>query len=233
MPSITNVVVPFECYQDQKAELVIVNHLFVNKKSREQPTISLIDCNMQENAVSTFKISNMAFLNANLNNSLEYGQIGVPNKFQLTSDNLKFSLSLSANGNLELRQHDLLIWQNEMGFFANNSHIRLRINEKGHLIEEVQGLFSKTVPNYRRDEWITVWSSAPIDHNTTIGIPFVLNKYVNYKLVLENSGELNMYDAVGALIWCISDDCQHRYGYMFPEVYLVPINFKIDTARLG
>ena len=82
-------------------------------------------------------------------------------------------------------------------------------------------MFIDTYPDYRRGEWITVWSSAPINHNVTIGTPFDNGK--SYVLVLSDTGVLNMYDSVGALIWCTDKDCQHKFGYKFPEVYLLPI----------
>jgi hypothetical protein len=89
-------------------------------------------------------------------------------------------------------------------------------------------LFSKTVPDYRSEEWITVWSSVPINHNVTIGMPTTNSddKNIMYKLVVENSGELNLYDALGIIIWSpIQTKAQHKNGYKFPEVYLVPTNF--------
>ena len=90
-----------------------------------------------------------------------------------------------------------------MGIFGSDDQIRIRINEKGHLVEEVRNMFAKTVAKYRENEWVTVWSSAPINHNTTIGVPTVSkSQKIGYKLVLDDSGTLNLYDAVGALIWC-------------------------------
>ena len=75
---------------------------------------------------------------------------------------------------------------------------RVRINEKGHFIQEAQNIFF--LADYRQDEWITVWSTAPINQNVTIGIPTLNGK--SYVLVLSDSGALNLYDAVGAIIWC-------------------------------
>lgn len=115
----------------------------------------------------------------------------------------------------------------------DNYEVRMRITEKGHLIEEVKGLFSNAVPSYRNDEWITVWSTAPIHHNTTIGIPSILDRHISYKLVLEKNGHLSLYDAVGVMIWCSGQGCNHASGYRFPEVYLVPTNFETLSDTTG
>ena len=138
----------------------------------------------------------------------------------MTSENAWYQLVIRLDGNLVIKRYEEIVWQTEMGFFSNYP-TRVRINEKGHLIQECQNLYTNTYATYRQDEWLTVWSSAPINHNVTIGTPF--DKGYSYVLVLTNAGTLNMYDAVGALIWCTDDDCQHRMGYKFPELYLLPI----------
>jgi hypothetical protein len=75
-----------------------------------------------------------------------------------------------------------------------------------------------TLYNFKR-------SSVPIHQNVTIGIFKSPDNQKSYKLVLEDSGDLNLYDAIGALIWCgVDPKCKHRFGYKFPEMYLVPIN---------
>ena len=83
------------------------------------------------------------------------------------------------------------------------------------------------MPHYRSDEWIIVWSSAPINHNVTIGTPFTIidNVKITYKLIVEDSGHLNLYDALGIPIWTATQKNPHSHGYKFPEVYLVPTNF--------
>jgi len=138
----------------------------------------------------------------------------------MTSENAWYELVLRLDGNLAIKRYEEIVWQTEMAFFANYP-TRVRITEKGHLIQECQNLYTNTYATYRRNEWLTVWSSAPINHNVTIGIPF--DKGYSYVLVLTNAGTLSMYDAVGALIWCTDDDCQHRMGYKFPQLYLLPI----------
>jgi hypothetical protein len=164
------------------------------------------------------------FQNPDSESILEYGQYLYKNE-QRTSENKKFKLKLQNNGNLALYHHRILIWQNHMVFFKYHD-VRVRINEKGHLVQEALNIFEKTQTpsgNYRENEWITVWSSASINHNVTIGIPNINNKV--YKLIVSDSGSLNLYDSVGALIWCTSKNCNHRSGYKFPEVYLLPTVF--------
>jgi len=110
----------------------------------------------------------------------------------------------------------------------------VRINEKGHLVEEVKGklLFSGFDDSiYRENEWVQVWSSAPIHHNVTIGLFKTPDNHKSYRLVLEETGNLMLYDAVGALIWCTDTKCNHRLGYIFPEVYLVPTNMKTPLVK--
>ena len=140
----------------------------------------------------------------------------------IKSANSFYQLVHKSDGNLEIRNFEKIIWQNEMNNFSFKKS-RIRINEKGHLIQEAQNIFESFVGDYRKDEWITVWSSAPINHNVTIGISNMNHK--SYVLVLSDSGVLNLYDAVGAIIWCSDIGCQHRQGYKFPEVYLVPTLF--------
>ena len=158
-------------------------------------------------------------------NTFKFGEYGEPVLFDKISENRKFSLQLTEEGVLILKRRNKRVWDNRMGFFKGYK-IRVRINEKGHLIEEVQGLFSKFAPQYRVNDWVTVWSSAPINHNVTIGLPNFESNEVSYKLVIEDNGELNLYDALGVTIWSATKpEAKHKDGYKFPEFYLVPTNF--------
>ena len=141
---------------------------------------------------------------------IEYGDEFEKGVTILTSNNLKYKLIQFNNGNLAIMRNKKIIWQNEMFFFTDYK-VRVRINEKGHLIQEAQGIFTKATKEYRQFDWITVWSSAPINHNVTIGTPEYNGN--NYMLVLKDTGCLNLYDAIGALIWCTDFDCQHRLIY--------------------
>ena len=96
------------------------------------------------------------------------------------------------------------------------------------MIQEVRILIIEEA-DYRKEEWTLIWSSASIANNVTIGIP----KYdgSDYKLILTDKGNLNLYDAVGTLILCTGIECKHRFGYKFPEVYLVPT--KIITEEVS
>jgi hypothetical protein len=192
-------------------------------------TVDLLDCNDLNNFKSMFKPLNEEYILATKQNMLESGEIvsykDTDNGIMKMSNNRKVVLKLEENGNLVLFQHQTKIWENGMGFFKDYPK-RIRINEKGHLIQEIKGLFSQTVPNYRSNEWITVWSSAPINHNVTIGIPKLIGSLAGYKLIVENTGDLNLYDSIGTLIWSATkQNAKHRFGYKFPEVYLVPTNF--------
>ncbi len=141
--------------------------------------------------------------------------------------NVRFKLELLPSGNLVLEDEDSIRWQNEMALFDAYENIRIRINEKGHLIEEVKGLFDKTAPAYRDREWITVWSSAPINHNfVTIGVSTDVSGRVGYHLIIDDNGDLNLHYALGILIWCgTKANAKHSKGYKFPETYLVPLDF--------
>ena len=193
---------------------------------------SLIDCSERLNP-HLFQLDNDELENSNIQNSLKWGQILTAGN-QLISKTNMYILKLNLNGALTLTQGQTKIWSNEMGIFINETkqtehinNIRVRINEKGHLVEEVKGrlLFSNFNNNtYRSNEWVVVWSSAPIHHNVTIGIFKTPDNHKSYRMVLEESGNLMLYDAVGALIWCSESKCNHRFGYQFPEVYLVPTN---------
>ena len=138
---------------------------------------SVIDCEDRNNN-NQFEIDNKEFKTASIDNSLEYGDIVKPGYLKLKSKNGKFTLELFSDGLLRLKKLDIDLWTNEMALLADFKNIRLRINEKGHLVEEVKGLFSENFPDYRNSEWITVWSSAPIHHNTTIGIPNIIDKTI-------------------------------------------------------
>lgn len=231
-PFVVSAVVPYDCIDDS-GELKRVNTemMFIDNSTLLEGkltcTQSLINCEEKNNG-NIFLINDMelvhALRNTKSNANIEYGM-----KFEselnqdlilMVSENLHYRLVLLSDGNLVIKRYQEIMWQTEMNFFTNFT-TRIRINEKGHLIQETKDLYTNTYPDYRSQEWITVWSSAPINHNVTIGVPFDNGK--SYILLLSKSGILNLYDAVGALIWCTDIDCKHRFGYKFPEVYLLPI----------
>ena len=190
---------------DTTASNIMCAHTLINCKERDNAGI-FIDHNSE--------ITNPPDVRLEYGQHKETGVIAV-------SKNEKYKLILQYDGSLAILLHDKIVWENGMDFFEDY-YARVRINEKGHLVEEVKSLFVNTTPEYRSDEWITVWSSAPINHNVTIGIPSYNDK--NYVLVVSDTGFLHMYDSVGTLTWCTALDCKHRVGYKFPEVYLVPTN---------
>ncbi len=222
------VAVPFDCIaNDSTHDIIHVDYIFIDRVDNKtiQCVHTLINCN-ERNNLNLFIIDNLEFRNSTRNNSIEYGDT---ESFDLVSKNERFTLKLNSDGNLVVKRHDVVIWENGMGFFDESYEIRIRINEKGHLVEEVKGLFNNTVPLYRPDEWILVWSSVSLQNkNFTIGIATqtaLSDRSDGYKLVIENTGELNLYDSVGANIWCATrKDCRNRFGFKFPEVYLVPTN---------
>ena len=229
LPFVKAIAIPFLCIneKDGSNELIYVDYMVVEPVTNKSVTCTyrMIDCELRHSQ-DLFIIDNKEFKNAFDENSMDFGESRHTGLI-LVSENDKFSLILNKDGNLQIKQYGLVVWDNGMGLFKGSNYtFRLRINEKGHLVEEAKGLFTNTVPGYRSDEWITVWSSAPINHNVTIGIPELPGQFISYKLILENTGQLSLYDAVGTSIWCASNDkCNHRFGYKFPEVYLVPTNF--------
>jgi hypothetical protein len=225
MPFVISAAVPYKCIGNNKELYEMYTEIMLFDNSTEIECVqSLIDC-MNKNQMNTFMNTNIEFVNTKnpnyWNSRLDFGrnvEAVEDDLIIIKSSNSFYQFVQNSNGNLEIRNFEKIIWQNEMNYFNKS---RIRINEKGHLIQESQNIFS--LENYRKDEWITVWSSAPVNHNVTIGIPNLNGK--SYVLVLSDSGILNLYDAVGAIIWCTDIGCQHRLGYKFPEVYLVPTLF--------
>lgn len=231
LPFVKSVVIPYECVSDSgEHDLIPVEYMFIesNQANRAQCVFTLIDCNMRYENV--FINDRREYQSADKSNSLEYGQI-VEKGFSIKSNNEKFNLELLNDGNLVLKQFDKIVWENGMGFFEKYKHLRLRINEKGHLIEEVQNLFKNADDNYRRNEWITVWSSAPLNHNVTIGVPGLQGKREGYKLILDDYGDLSLYDSFEVMIWTATKTNRHFKGYKFPEIYLLPTNFETPKDK--
>lgn len=245
MPLVKSIAIPYECVSYDKnnqriVELAHVEYMIVGSKDSIY-TYSAIDCHAKDQKYY-FKPINRELENANELNSIVFGEpknYGTNGEL-ITSHDGKYKLVFQKDGNLVIKEGNRQVWANDMGYFKPTIEypMRLRINEKGHLVQEVKNLFSETVPNYRSDEWITVWSTAPINHNVTIGMPKVPSSRESYRLILisneKSKGVLMMYDAAGAMIWCSSHyylkQCQHGKGYKFPEVYLVPTNF--DTPEV-
>jgi len=231
-PFVVSAAVPYECIEENgELKRVHTEMMFIDNSTlldgKLTCTQSLINCE-DKNKGNIFLINDMelvqALRNTESNAKLEYGMRFESNISRdlilMVSDNTWYQLVLLSDGNLAVKRYDEIMWETAMNFFTNFT-TRIRINEKGHLIQETQNLFTNTYPDYRIGEWITVWSSAPINHNVTIGTAFDNGK--SYVLVLSDTGVLNLYDSVGALIWCTDKDCNHRFGYTFPEVYLLPI----------
>ena len=237
LPFVKAVPIPFECIKDENIKddknqkpTFYADYIFDFEKTESGKiscATSLIDCSERSNP-HIFQLDNFELENADSQNSLKWGKI-LTTRHKLVSKNNDYKFELLKNGELTLTQGRHKIWSNQMGIFIketkqtkNINNIRVRINEKGHLIEEVKGhlLFSNFNNNtYRSNEWVVVWSSAPIHHNVTIGIFKTPDNHKSYRMVLEESGNLMLYDAVGALIWCTASKCNHRFGYQFPEVY--------------
>ena len=235
-PFVISAAIPYECIDESdngEFKKVHTEMMLIDNSTTLDGNLtcaqSLIDCK-NKNKANFFINNNMNFLMPDLTDSysrLEFGKEIYSNTQNdsviMISNSMRFQLVLFKEGNLAIKRYRETLWQSEMNFF-NDSKTRIRINEKGHLIQEMQAknLFANEIPNYEQQDWITIWSSAPINHNVTIGTPYDADGN-SYVLVLSDSGVLNLYDAVGALIWCTDEDCQHRFGYKFPEVYLVPI----------
>ncbi len=231
-PFVFSVAVPYDCISENGLiERVNTDIMLIDSTTMLKGNLtcaqSLINCEDKDkgNIFLNNKVElNLALKNVSSTTHFDYGEDFYSNKDKnvvlAISDNLNYQFVLLSDGNLVIKLNKITVWQTQMTFFSNFT-TRIRINEKGHLIQESQDLFTNTYPNYRNQEWLTVWSSAPINHNVTIGIPF--NNGRSYILILSDTGVLNMYDSVGALIWCTDKDCAHRFGYKFPEVYLVPI----------
>lgn len=158
--------------------------------------------------------------------------------FQIASTSNEYILTLTSEGDLVLDKFGTRIWSAGLNKYLTPANFpRARINEKGHLIVEAKNFFAKGI-NYRKDEYLTVWSTAPIHQNFTIGVPRNLMDYTDqYKLVLHDSGQLAMYDAVGVQIWCAlsnqAGSCKHGNGYIFPEDYLVPTAFVSNNTAIS
>ena len=236
LPFVKAIPIPFECIRDETSKedplaTFYADYIYDIEKTTNgiRCTNSIIDCSERWNP-RFFKLDNFELENAEPTNTLYWGEV-LNNPRYFISKNGMYILEIDPNGELTVKQGEQKIWSNNMGIFntetksTNNKKselIRVRINEKGHLIEEVKGhlLFSNFNKNkYRKNEWVVVWSSAPIHHNVTIGIFKTPDNHKSYRMVLEESGNLMLYDAVGALIWCTASKCNHRFGYQFPEVY--------------
>ena len=226
LPFVISAAIPYTCIgNDLELYEMHTEIMLIDNSTKIECVQSLIDC-MDKNQMNTFINTNMEFVQTTNPNywhtRLEYGRnIEALDEelIILKSSNSFYTLVQNPEGNLAIKNFEKIIWENEMNYYFNRS--RIRINEKGHFIQEAQNIFS--VEDYRINEWITVWSSSPINHNVTIGIPRMNGK--SYVLVLSDSGILNLYDAVGAIIWCSDIGCQHKLGYKFPEIYLVPTIF--------
>jgi hypothetical protein len=205
LPFVISAAVPYTCIgDDQELYEMHTEIMFIDNSTKIECVQSLINC-MDKNQINTFINTNMEFVHttnptywlSRLVFGLIMDSLEDDDLIMLNSSNSFYQFVYYRDGNVAIKNFEKIIWQNEM----NNNYFnksRIRINEKGHLIQEAQNIFS--VDNYRKDEWITVWSSAPINHNVTIGIPNKNGK--SYVLVLSDSGVLNLYDAVGAIIWC-------------------------------
>ncbi len=205
LPFVIAAAVPYTCI-GSNLELYEMHTeiMLIDNSTKVECVQSLINC-MDKNQMNTFIDTNMEFVHTTnsiyWSTRLEYGRSMEAKEdgddlIMLKSFNSFYKLVQTSDGNLMIKNFEKIVWQNEMNNYFNKS--RVRINEKGHLIQEAQNIFA--VGDYRKDEWITVWSSAPINHNVTIGIPSMNGK--SYVLVLSDSGILNLYDAVGAIIWC-------------------------------
>lgn len=226
-PFVKAVAIPFECLDlNGASNIVNVDYMIPDAIDDQVPcTFGLIDCEDRDKA-GIFLVDSVEFKTSTLYNSIEYGSVISGQNLLLLSQNERYSLFFDIKGNLVLKLLDTIVWENSMGFFDNITQLRLRINEKGHLVQEVKGLFSNATPSYRSDDWIIVWSSMPKNFNVTVGVPINPGVYGGYKLIAENNGDLNLYDAVGTVIWSATkQNAKHRYGYKFPENYLVPTNF--------
>ena len=241
MSFVYSTVIPYQCFSSDsedsesegpKEKIYPVQIFMVDTqhyaKGNLTCALGLLSCS-EKDSTTYFLSTNDEFNKADQNGEeevLKYGQIKTDKDGDiLVSKSKTYRLVLQEDGNLVIMQHSEIHWQNNMNYFKPNQEKRIRINRKGHLVEEVKGssLFAKN--DYRQNDWIPVWSSAPINHNVTIGISHYSGN--SYALVMSNKGFLNMYDAVGALIWCTQDSaCKHNKGYKFPEIYLMPLKIK-------
>jgi len=245
MSFVISTVVPYQCFNsdtesddkglEENKEAIYPVQMFMVDTSHYQKgnmscALTLIPCEDKDKPnifISTDDEYNKADQNPE-EEVLKYGQEKSDKDGDiLVSKSKTFRLVLREDGNLVIMRHSKPIWENQMNYFKPNQEKRIRINEKGHLVEEVKGSSLFAQKDYRQDDWITVWSSAPINHNVTIGISHYSGN--SYALVMSNKGFLNMYDAVGAPIWCSENlVCQHNKGYKFPEVYLMPLKIKTN-----
>lgn len=202
MPFVISAAVPYSCIGDDN-ELYEMHTevMFIDNSTKIECAQTLINCE-DKNKINTFINTDMDFQRTTNSEfdftRLEYNRF-VESKPEddfiiLESSNSLYQLILSSDGNLILKNLDRIIWQNEMNYFNKS---RIRITEKGHLIQEAKNFFSV---DFRRDEWTTVWSTQPVNHNVTVDIPYLNGK--TYVLVLSDTGVLNLYDAAGAIIWC-------------------------------
>lgn len=158
-----------------------------------------------------------------------------------TNKDYKFELK---GCNLRLSKLETVIWQSNTDFVyplgTSSQACRARFNEYGHFILETnKAIFSKAVGDFRKGQWITIWSTAPIHHSKiVIGIPRdLMDTTDQYKLLLTDKGRLDIYDAAGINTWCAMDTqskiCQHKFGYIAPENYLVPLDIFTNGTTQG
>ena len=136
--SIRVISVPYECTNiDNSRESVSAQYIISDKQLDEASLCDheLIDCkNVLEK--NLFRNNNKEYIQSDFANTLAYGEFGLPSRFEKLSNNKKYSLQLLDEGNLVFKYRNKKIWENRMGLFKEPYYkIRIRINEKGHLVE--------------------------------------------------------------------------------------------------
>jgi hypothetical protein len=139
--SIRVITVPFKCFGGDafSTESAVSQYTVIAGNSIN----NTVNCNFEvENECSKGLKKNLRIIKnkehvfTNFSNSLSYGEHGLPVVFKKISNNQKYSLELTEDGNLILKYRNKRIWDNKMGFFIEPDYeVRIRINEKGHLIE--------------------------------------------------------------------------------------------------
>ncbi|KAJ3326926.1 hypothetical protein HDU76_012498 [Blyttiomyces sp. JEL0837] len=132
------------------------------------------------------------------------------------------------------------------GIKYNKGTSRLLINDLGHILIQVDNMFTKVgVTPYNNtyfneeeggmvtDTFTTIWSNVPKHLMVPIGM-----RRGGYTLVLEEfattplSWNLILYDGGGSKVWCAnSNRCNWAgsNGYRFPRNYLLPTDFPTDA----
>ena len=144
------ITVPFECIDlDASIELISSQYIFMTETAANNSitcNYELIDCSKELKDNFTI-IKNQEYIQSIYSNSFSYGDYGLPTEFEKVSKNKKYSLELTEEGNLVFKYRNKKIWDNKMGFFKESDYeIRIRINEKGHLIE---GNLDKKIHNIK------------------------------------------------------------------------------------